>query len=244
MTVDLVQVHLIDNRAPATTVDGYWAVLDSSEQERAEGIRSEVDRRRYVVAHGAFRAVVGEQVGLAPDEVVWTYGEQGKPTVAGVHANLSHSGEFSLVATCSTRSVGVDLQQIVPSLDATAMARRFFANADSTVLAGIIDPRARQSTFATLWTRKEALVKAAGGHLTGGLGVPTSGGTPLVVTWPRPPAAGPYRITDLSAPRGYRAAVALAGASPYLVSEVPWVSVPMPPVRPRSDAPEPGMLPS
>jgi 4'-phosphopantetheinyl transferase len=199
---DAVDVWLVDTSgAPSGEL---LALLDPAERRRYDGILRPADARRFAIAHGVTRRLVADRLGVA--DFRWVYGPNGKPSVADaeVQVNLSHSGDLAMVAFSAIRPVGVDLQQVLPGLDVAAMAARYFPPAEALV--------AGPDEFALLWARKEALVKAAGGRLTRGLAVPVAGPAPVLADHD-----GPYRITDVEAPPGFRAAVALAGTDPFTV---------------------------
>jgi 4'-phosphopantetheinyl transferase len=200
---DVVDVWLVDTRVPDP--GRLHRLLDTAEAARCAGLRREPDRRRFVVAHATLRLIVARRLGLDPRQVRWTAGINGKPEVDGLHVNLSHSGDLAMVAMSAVRPVGVDLQEVLPDLNVAALAARFYPAGEAALVTG-------PERFAELWTRKEALVKAAGGRLSWGLMVPVAGPAPVLAEHD-----GPYRIVDLDAPAGFRAAVALAGAEPFTV---------------------------
>jgi 4'-phosphopantetheinyl transferase len=93
-------------------------------------------------------------------------------------------------------------------------ARRYPADEAAFVAAGA-DHAVRLARFVALWARKEACVKAAGGTLMQGMGLPAARGSPLRVARPGGPLPGPFVVTDLPVPDGYHAAVALDGDGHY-----------------------------
>jgi 4'-phosphopantetheinyl transferase len=218
MTADTAQVWLVDARLPEHTVAALHAVLDDDERARAQGYRHADNRRRFVVAHGAVRCVLGELLGVPAAELHWRRGEHGKPELtgrwAGTPVNLSHSGELSLVCV-ATRATGVDVQRIDADLDAVALATRFFPPEEAGYVASSRTAGTRADRFATLWTRKEAVVKAAGGRLAQGLRLGVR--QPVVVIGDRA-----YRLAGVPVPHGYRAAVALYGEDGYRITVRSW----------------------
>lgn len=197
---------------------GLHAVLDADERRRAAAYRDEATRRRFVVSHAALRHIAAPWLGVAPAALRWTVGPHGKPELAGLHVNLSHSGGMALVAASASRPVGVDIQQIVPGLDVPAMARRYYPP-DEAAHVGTGDGAGER--FAALWARKEALVKAAGGRLTQALPVPVLG-RDVVEYWGNAGRTGRYRLADVPAPEGFRAAVAVAGDAEIVVEAGVW----------------------
>lgn len=224
---DVVDVWVVgDGR-----VEGLLGVLDDEELRRVAACRSEGDARRFVLAHGALRHIAARALGAPPGGIRWARGPHGKPELAGpwrgVQVNLSHSGAYAMIAVTASRAVGVDVQRVLPRLDAAAMARRYFPPHEARYVASAADAEARATRFARLWARKEALVKAHGGRLLQGLRVP--------VTSPRPPALPTrdawslgYRLTDIPAPAGYRAALALAGTAEFTPALHDWPEPPPP----------------
>jgi 4'-phosphopantetheinyl transferase len=211
-----VDIWLIDTRAP------FAEMLDADELRRRDALRSGDDRRRFAAAHSARRRILLERVA----EVRWAYGPNGKPSLIGeaLQVNLSHAGEWAAIAVTETRPVGVDLQDLVADLDHAAMARRFYPPAEAGLVAGADAEALRRDdaehvrrsgaeTFAALWARKEAVVKAAGDRLTRGLPLPVAGNPPPPVTHD----GVTYAVADLPAPDGFRAAVALAGPEAFFI---------------------------
>lgn len=76
-----------------------------------------------------------------------------------LHFNLSHSGDLALIALAPV-PVGVDLERDTPA-DAQALAQAWFTPAEQAQLAQGKDD------FLTLWTAREAVLKAMGTGLSG-----------------------------------------------------------------------------
>lgn len=200
----LVDVWRVDTREP------FDDQLDDAERARCAALRDPADRRRFAACHSALRRVAAACLGTDPAAVRWIRGPNGKPALDGhaLQVNLSHAGDLALIAVTAARPVGVDLQDVVPGLDAAAMARRWFTGAEAGLVAADGPER-----FAQLWARKEAVVKAAGDRLTRGLALPVAGEPPPLVGHD----GEPYALADLPAPAGFRAALALRGAEPFTV---------------------------
>ena len=192
------------------------AVLSPEELNRASTAHNHEDARRYISAHGAARFILGRVLGVAPRDVGWKLGPQGKPATDGAEFSLSHSGDLSLIAVSAQRPVGVDIQEVVHDLDVTSLSRRFFPEAEAAEVLSAPDPG---PAFARLWARKEAVIKAQGDRLMRGLRIPVQGNRSEVTGHPQ---ALSYRVTDLPAPEGFQAAVALAGPGPYTVESLEW----------------------
>ena len=226
---DTVRLWFVPVDVADADLTRYYGVLDEVERGRAAALRHEIDRRRFVAAHGALRFILGGELDAPPREIRWVLGRHGKPPLddqrAPAEVNLSHSGAFALVGIAATRPIGVDVQHLVPAMDASGMATRFFPPDEARFVSTAGDVARRADRFAHLWARKEAVVKAGAGRLWRGLDMPVRGDATMLVWYEHGTPPGIYRLSDVPAPPGYRAAVALAGDAPYVVDVRRWGSM-------------------
>lgn len=144
------------------------ALLSPDERVRRLRLVREADRRRFCVARGLLRQCLSIATGLRARDIRFAYGARGRPALApecadGAPAfNVSHSGDFLLMAFAGATTVGIDLECIRPVRDEEALARRFFAPAEVAELLSRESGHARTRAFLNGWTRKEALIKAEG----------------------------------------------------------------------------------
>lgn len=145
------------------------AVLSDDELARAEAFHFERDCVSYVVAHAVLRHVVGERVGSDPRALRFAQRDGHKPELEHPRAdatfNLSHAGDGVVVALAIGFEVGVDVEEIRSDVEHDTLAERFFSPAESAALRSRT-PAGRVESFFACWTRKEAVVKAAGGGLS------------------------------------------------------------------------------
>ena len=193
-----VHVYLADLTAEGAE-EGV-GLLDEGERARAGRLVFEADRRRFVVAHAILREVLARHLPVAPAELRFVYGPQGKPALAqweGLEFNMSHSGELALYAVSRGLAVGVDVERVRPEVARELTAARTFTPAEVEALLAL--PESEQPrAFFTIWTRKEACLKATGK----GLSVPLD----AFAVWPDPEP--PWRVVDLDVGPAYAAAVA------------------------------------
>ncbi|WP_062432692.1 4'-phosphopantetheinyl transferase family protein [Herbidospora daliensis] len=145
-----------------------WApLLSGPERDRAAALATPVERRRFTVAHGVLRAVLGRLTGRPPAELVLDAEDNGRPFLVGrpVDFNLSHSAEWALIGAVGPHlRVGVDVEQVRDDLDHLAMARHLYQPAEVERLTRAASPR---EEYFRLWCAKEAYVKATGEGLPG-----------------------------------------------------------------------------
>jgi 4'-phosphopantetheinyl transferase len=141
----------------------YRSVLDEQERERAARFRFDRDRSRFVIARGSLRCVLGRLTATNPHLVPLGAAEHGKPVlrppVTGVHFNLSHSDDCVVHAVAGV-PVGVDVESVRPAADLALMLRSFAPEERRWLLS--VPGAQRDRAFFTLWTCKEAYLKALG----------------------------------------------------------------------------------
>jgi 4'-phosphopantetheinyl transferase len=142
--------------------------LSADELEKARWFRSERDRNRYVLAHGALRSILARYLKTTPGEPVFRYGPKGKPELANgvVRFNMSHSHDLVVYAISCAGHVGVDVERVRPGVE-----KDLAACLPSTARRGLeaFPPAARRRAFFREWTRMEAYSKARGEGLESGL---------------------------------------------------------------------------
>lgn len=206
--------RLVPERATDDEVAAARALLSPDERARADAFAREVDRRRSALVRAALRRAVGEALGVDPRRVAFTVGPWGKPAVAdhpGLHVNASHTDDLALVALTRAAPVGVDVERVGRPVEALDLARRYFAAGEAEAIAALREP-ARTRAFLRLWTRKEALLKAAGRGLGGGLDVPTGDGRGWAAV--DAPGFGSFWVTDLDVGGEHVGALAAVRATP------------------------------
>jgi 4'-phosphopantetheinyl transferase len=218
------------------------AVLDDREREHADAFLRERDRRRYVASHAFVRSVLARYLEVDAAAVAIQPGGNGKPaavtTADGdeLRWNASHAGDLTVVAIARAAGVdvGVDIEVVrsLPRLDSVAS----LVCAPSELQAIRALPAGdRLLAFLRCWTRKEAIVKATGDGLAGGLArleVATGIGPPRVLRVDGRPDRT-WRLVDLPAMPGFVGALAVRAVRP---------SGPRPPSADR--APGPGRRPA
>lgn len=208
---------------PEAIVRGLEEHLSMDELRRADRYRRELDRTRYVVAHGALRELLADYTSQTPRNISFGHTATGKPFLINdqgeqrLRFNLSHAGEWAIVALVLSTDVGIDIEQIDSDVSVEAVAERFFSRSEFEALREVPSEQ-RTVVFFTAWTRKEAYVKARGEGIAGRLrGFSISIAPeqiPILLTDSIDAHATlHWRIYDLDIARGYAAAIAAEGAT-------------------------------
>ena len=208
------------------------AMLSPEERAVAAGFDSADRRRSYVVAHALLRSILGRIAGVAPNELVFRYGQRGKPELAGpvqnLQFNMSHSRDVMLIAVAHGRRVGVDIEHIDEPGDVRRIAARFLSPRDRDAIERLPADRQRDA-FLRCWTRKEAYMKARGDGISRPLDDFEVAEAPDASRQPRllkvssdPNEAERWELADVPAPRGFMAAIAVEGHGFEVVQHSAW----------------------
>jgi 4'-phosphopantetheinyl transferase len=147
-------------------------LLNAQEQARAARFAFEEDRRAYVAAHALLRVKLSESLGGAPQDWRFAASPHGKPSLIDaprdLRFSLTHARDMVAVALCDGAEIGVDVEPSNRRAESLKLAERFFAPEEAAYLRSL-EGDARREAFFAIWTLKEAVVKATGLGLAGGL---------------------------------------------------------------------------
>ena len=141
--------------------------LSAAARERTERFGDAVARARAGASEWLKACWLPRELGA--ESVGWNLGANGKPLLNGAAAewgfNLSHAGAYAVAVLAHGAAMGVDLELTSRKADFDRLSRRVFsANEQALVRTG------GREAFFTLWSQKEALLKALGcGWADGGI---------------------------------------------------------------------------
>jgi 4'-phosphopantetheinyl transferase len=205
-----VHVWRISLSIDRAQLSAYECGLSEYERERCGRLRYRADADKFIASHGALRTILAAYAGVRPGELEFSRSAFGKPSLisveeasAGIMFNMTDSGEIALVAVSNGREVGVDIERMKTGEDLTAAALQCFCGAEMDLFRAA-HPERQAEVFYTLWSRKEAYVKARGEGMS--LVLRNIDVSALPVTLDRR-----WTLADLTVDREYRGAVALDG---------------------------------
>lgn len=147
--------------------DALWpslkALLDGTEQARAERFVFERHRNQCIAAHALKRLMLSSLHGTPAPAWRFEIAPGGKPRVsdaAGPHFNLSHCDGLVACAVSPDLDLGIDIEPV--TRDAPfEVVRSYFTPQEERWLNGLPGSE-RGAGFFRLWTLKEAFIKATG----------------------------------------------------------------------------------
>lgn len=175
-----IDVWLIDRHVMVSPLEiqRCQSILSQDELNRARKFAFARDRERYILAKALQRNVLSRyHRSISSREWRFWFNPNGKPHIAnssaaGLHFNLSHTEGLIALAVASTQPLGVDVENTQRTNNLVSLADYCFTEAEQSYLFenGINgEDREFARRFFTLWTLKEAVVKAVGVGLSLGL---------------------------------------------------------------------------
>lgn len=193
------------------------STLSADETQRAAHFHFPKDRDHFIAAHGILRQIVGRYLHCNPRELTFSVNQYGKPALVNsdLEFNLSHSGDFALLAVTQNRKVGVDVERIRQGISSHVIAQQYFSKAEVAELQSLPMGQ-REAAFFTCWTRKEAYIKAQGLGLSLPLesfDVSLTPGQPAILraTRPDPQEAVHWTLISLNVDSKYGGSLAAEG---------------------------------
>ncbi len=206
----------------------HLGLLDEAERSRAAEFLVEQELGLFVTGRVLARAALGMLTGLPATEVVlYTRcpgcgGSHGKPRPVGAatgwELSISHSASLVAVALTHGHPVGVDVERYVaPAEPGIPVEYEMVLTPVERVAVEALASERQAAACLTLWTRKEAVLKATGEGLNrpmDSLTISPAGQSPAVVAWADDDSGARPRLAMVDLPRvdGCLGALAVLGA--------------------------------
>jgi len=148
--------------------------LSEDEHNRAGKLKVEQKKNQFVITRGILRRLLSSSLGKEPREIMFSYEQHCKPVIndkfnnKSVEFNISHSGDYALIAMTLENKVGVDIEEINTEIDFQSLSNRFFSEMEKKELISL-DRNEQLDAFYRAWVRKESFIKAIGKGVAFGL---------------------------------------------------------------------------
>lgn len=149
-----------------TLLSNFEALLDNHERKRLAHYRFEADQQRFLVGRGLLKTALSFiEPSLNPKD--WHIRtDKNKPYIdQNIDFSISHSGDWVVVGL-SRHTIGIDVEEHKTRTDILGIAKRYFTKEEYHYLN---TSKQQTQDFFTLWTLKEAYLKATGVGLNHGL---------------------------------------------------------------------------
>lgn len=152
--IDTSHIHLLDD------ID----LLSYEEKEKLYSFRFRKDQLRYLVSHVSLRKIIHYYTDIPIHLIKFQYNEYGKPYIDNniqfpLYFNLSHAHNKAVIVINNTE-VGVDIEYIRSSLNIYELSKIIFSESEYREFLDLNHHDNKLSYFYTIWTKKEAYLKA------------------------------------------------------------------------------------
>lgn len=165
------RLHLWFAQVPSRLPDEWAAanevILSTGERARYARYIRDSDRELFLVAHVLMRTTLSRYADIAPQDWTFETDEHGRPEITnarapeGLRCNLSHTDGLVALVVHDAADAGIDVERVGAVADMHSVARTVFADGELAQFA-TLPADARPVRFTTLWTLKEAFIKAKG----------------------------------------------------------------------------------
>lgn len=168
--VHLWQVDLSERCWPGA----FPEVLSNSERRRFARYQMDRDARRFALRRLALRVILAGYLRMVPEAVTLALeNANGKLRLASCHGDrlcfsTSSSIDVGLIAVANRCQLGIDIEVVRPLRRFPEIAARVLTAAEAERLSAVPEDE-RMRSFFRVWSAKEALLKAIGLGLPGGL---------------------------------------------------------------------------
>lgn len=205
-------------------------LLSDDEWRRGQRFIRRGDRERHLVACALIRIALGTQMGISPGDVELDRrcprcgDPHGRPRLrdrtSRIELSVSHSGNLVAVAIAQQHPLGVDVEEMRPLRNLHSLEQMVLSAKEVAGLRRLPDAT-RSLAFLTLWTRKEAVLKALHRGLELNprqLVVSAHNEEPRVLAWP-PGIAAPseFSLAGFKTDADYVGSVAIKTSNSHIV---------------------------
>lgn len=138
-------------------------ILNAKEQERANRLHFKHHQHHFKRARFMLRHLLSNYLNQPAKEIVFAYEKHGKPYLVEhphVQFNLSHSGEYALLAVGQTHPLGIDIERY-SARPYLGIGRHVFSSTENNHLKNLPDSL-KPLMFFNTWAQKEAFIKLLG----------------------------------------------------------------------------------
>ena len=168
------QVHVFLFQLNSFNCNDLLPYLSEDELIRASKLKIEQKKNQFVITRGLLRRLLSNCLEKEPGELTFSYQQHCKPTIddkynnKSIEFNVSHSGNYGLIAMTLENKVGIDIEETNPEIDFQSLSNRFFSDNEKKELINL-DKDEQLDAFYRVWVRKESFIKAIGKGVAFGL---------------------------------------------------------------------------
>jgi len=138
------------------------AILHEDEKKKVAQFKNQTDAEISLLSRFLLRKILSSVIKVPPAEISFSYNSYNRPALEKVDFNVSHSGDWIVIAVDTKSRVGVDIEKI-RKVEPDLMEACFTKEEIAYILKDNIFDLEK---FFEIWTLKEAFIKADGKGLS------------------------------------------------------------------------------
>jgi len=157
----MIELYIMTINDFCFAVNDYISYVSRERREKIRKYKLRADKLRSVLSELMLRKILTGKFGFRNSEIVFEYGIYGKPYInnaRSIEFNISHADSVIAIAVGDC-AVGVDVEML---RDAPLNVACFFTDNEVDYINHAKSISMRSICFFTVWTMKEAFVKAKG----------------------------------------------------------------------------------
>ncbi|MEB2782617.1 4'-phosphopantetheinyl transferase superfamily protein [Algoriphagus sp. C2-6-M1] len=159
---DTVQVYRASLLDDVEKIASYSRYLSSEELMRSKQFRNKIDSNRFIVGRAMVKYMAAKILNKDFESVEIIYTTNNKPIIdkeINFHFNLSHSGDYVVLAICKRWDIGIDIEYCNSDFKFQPILDYCMSEKEQSEITEDKNPL---NTFLMYWTRKEAILKGTG----------------------------------------------------------------------------------
>lgn len=160
-SIDIWEIDI--NDAHYQRCKNYLNLLSAEELTKAKSFKWRKDYIRYIISHISLKMLIKKYTDLPVNKILFKKNIYGKPSLIcnSIFFNISHTYNKSIIALTSECEIGIDIEYVNNNFNIDEIINYSLAPPEKEKLL-LLPIKARIKEFLSLWTRKEALLKAMG----------------------------------------------------------------------------------
>ena len=158
-----VDIYILDFLENYKYLDYFTKILSEEEKIRSNRFYFEIDQKNFTISRGILKLLLSKYLNKLPKEIFFESNNYGKPFIknSNIKFNISHTKEILALAFSFDTELGIDVEKIREIKLYQDIVKRFFSENEIKEFFSLPENE-YQNTFFTIWTRKEAFIKAIG----------------------------------------------------------------------------------
>jgi len=144
-------------------------VLSDEEHNRLDRIKIDNKKTEFLCSRSILRIILSLYLTEDPNDLSITNALGGKPILPDTELqfNVSHSKDYLLCGISLGNRIGIDIQEIYPISSLDRIINNFFSPTEIKYLRSLPSREVYREHFFSIWTAKEAYLKAVGDGIQG-----------------------------------------------------------------------------